>query len=86
MREISRADVSISEALPVTMPERTILDLWLDKEDPSLIADALNDALHVYTHTFRLEHLENLFVDTLGIGKGKEELNSLLKDAGVDKS
>ena len=43
-RRVERKDVSFSEGLPVTMPERTLVDLILDDEDPSLVNDALIDA------------------------------------------
>ncbi len=43
-RNIEREDVSFSEGLPVTRPERTLVDLVLDEEDPSLVLDALRDA------------------------------------------
>ena len=43
-RRVEREDVSFSEGLPVTRPERTLVDLVLDDEDPSLVADALEGA------------------------------------------
>jgi hypothetical protein len=43
-RRVEREDVSFSEGLPVTGPERTLVDLVLDDEDPSLVIDALGDA------------------------------------------
>lgn len=43
-RRIEREDVSFSEGLPVTRQERTLVDLVLDDEDPSLVIDALGDA------------------------------------------
>lgn len=82
-RIIMRDDVSFTEGLPVAKPERTILDLWLDKEDPSLVADALSDAVYKYTHTFRLDHLEALFVGALGKDKGKQQLDFLLTTSGI---
>ena len=43
-RDVSREDAMFSQGLPVTRPERTIFDLVVDKEDLSLVADALRDA------------------------------------------
>lgn len=43
-RVIEREDVSFSEGFALTKPERTMLDLILDKEDPSQIIAALKDA------------------------------------------
>jgi len=43
--EIDPSDVTIVEGLPVTRPERTLVDLCLDFEDPSLIEDAFRDAM-----------------------------------------
>lgn len=84
-RRIARDDVSFTEGLPVTKLERTMLDLWLDKEDPSLVVDALSDAMHKYTHSFKLGHLEALFVDALGAEKGKRQLGFLFANAGITK-
>ena len=44
-RAIEARDVTIAEGLPVTRPERTLVDLCLDFEDPSLIEDAFRDAM-----------------------------------------
>lgn len=44
-REIAERDIVWLDGLPVTKPERTLVDLCLDCEDPSLIIDAYNDAL-----------------------------------------
>ena len=43
-RAINAEDVSGEQGLPLTRPERTLIDLRLDSEDPSLIADAYRDA------------------------------------------
>ena len=37
-------DVAWVDGLPVTKPERTLVDLCLDFEDPSLVEGALRDA------------------------------------------
>lgn len=43
-RTIDQADVAWVSGLPVTRAERTLVDLCLDDEDPSLLEDALSDA------------------------------------------
>lgn len=43
--EIDPSDIVIVDSLPVTSPERTIADLIRLNEDPSLIGNALNDAI-----------------------------------------
>ena len=80
VRDIGRDDISFIEGLPVTKPERTILDLVLDNEDPSLIADALADA---YEKTFDTNRLSKLFIDAFGKGKGEGMADALLSDAGM---
>lgn len=45
IRHISRDDVSFAHGFPVTKTERTLVDLVLDNEDPSLIQNAYSDAL-----------------------------------------
>lgn len=44
-RPVDPRDITIIEGLPVTRPERTLVDLCLDFEDPSLIEDAFLDAV-----------------------------------------
>ena len=56
-RRVEREDVSFSEGLPVTGPERTLVDLVLDDEDPSLVADALEGAREGGLDVTRLEGL-----------------------------
>ena len=56
-RRVEREDVSFSEGLPVTMSERTLVDLALDDEDPSLVIDALGDARERGVDDARLERL-----------------------------
>ena len=45
VRQISREDVGFDHGFAVTRPERTIVDLVLDDEEPSLVRDACDDAL-----------------------------------------
>jgi len=56
-RRVEQEDVSFSEGLPVTRPERTLVDLVLDDEDPSLVADALEGAREGGLDVTRLEGL-----------------------------
>lgn len=56
-RRVAREDVFFSEGLPVTRPERTLVDLVLDDEDPSLVAGALVDARSKGVDESRLETL-----------------------------
>lgn len=44
IRNIAREDVTWIYGMPVTRAERTLVDLYIDREDPSLIADAFADA------------------------------------------
>jgi hypothetical protein len=44
-RQITFGEVFWVEGLPVTCAERTLVDLCLDYEDPSLIEDAFDDAI-----------------------------------------
>jgi hypothetical protein len=44
VRAVDEGDVTGVDGLPVTKAERTLLDLCMDFEDPSLVEDALRDA------------------------------------------
>lgn len=57
IRAIDRQDVSWMLGLPVTRPERTLVDLCLDFEDPSLIGNAFRDASARGLDLHRLEDL-----------------------------
>lgn len=56
-REIEAADVTWISGLPVTKPARTLVDLALDHEDPSLLENALVDASHGNLDFDRLDTL-----------------------------
>ncbi len=56
-REIDDRDIAWIEGLPVTKAERTLIDLCLDFEDPSLIENALRDAAGKKLDFARLELL-----------------------------
>lgn len=85
VREIAREDVAFIGGLPVTRAERTLLDLCIDKEDPSLIAKALSDCARRFTGSFSFGHLKSLFVSTFGADKGMSQLEALLADAGIER-
>lgn len=57
-RVVNQADITWLHGLPVTKPERTLVDLCLDFEDPSLVEDALREA--AWQPSFDFEHLEEL--------------------------
>lgn len=54
VRRVSREDVSFEYGFPVTKMERTLVDLVLDDEDPSLIRDVANLAISASFETSRL--------------------------------
>ena len=56
-RRVEQEDVSFFEGVPVTRVERTLVDLVLDDEDPSLVADALEGAREGGLDVTRLEGL-----------------------------
>ena len=56
-REIAEQDIVWLDGLPVTKPERTLVDLCLDCEGPSLINDTYRDALGRGLNTQRLKEL-----------------------------
>ncbi len=79
VRRIDPRDVSWISGLPVTRPERTLVDLCLDHEDPSLIADAYHDAERVRLDLARLGEL----VESVGATpRRKASLKSLTELIG----
>ena len=67
-RRIDPNDTVFSSGMMVARPERVILDLALDGEDPSLVADALADARRRLTGTgeFDTGRLRELFESSSG--------------------
>lgn len=67
-RRVDPDDTIFKGGMVVTRPERTILDLALDGEDPSLVADALADARHRLAGTgeFDMARLRELFGSSSG--------------------
>ena len=57
IRGVPRDDVSFIEGIPVTGAERTLVDLVLDGEEPSLVQDAFADARAKGLDTEKLERL-----------------------------
>lgn len=57
VRRIGSQDVSWVRGLPLTRLERTLVDLCLDYEDPSLVADAYHDAERAGLDLVRLGEL-----------------------------
>lgn len=57
VRDIAHEDVTWIQGIPITRPERTLVDLYIDREDPSLIADAFVDAVRNSVDLNRLRSL-----------------------------
>ena len=57
IREVAREDVSFAEGFAVTKIERTLFDLVLDHEDPSLVEAALADARKIGLDEEKLNRL-----------------------------
>lgn len=70
LRKIDPQDISWVRGLPLTRLERTLVDLCLDYEDPSLIADAYHDAERAGLDHARLGEL----VESVG-GTPKREMS-----------
>ena len=86
VRRVDERDVSFALGIPVTRSERTILDLVLDGEDPSLVADALADAARnlAQPKDFDISRLSKLFRESKGRwGAPAGTLDTLLTEAGV---
>ena len=73
-RAINAEDVSWEQSLPLTRPERTLIDLCLDSEDPSLIADAYRDVRDI---GLDYEHLGKLVRETSATPKREKALEAL---------
>lgn len=81
VRRVARDEVSYESGLPVTTPERTVFDLVVDDEDPSLVADALRDAC-ANGKPFDMGKLNALLVAKYGQHEGEKALASLMADVG----
>lgn len=80
-REIAEQDIVWLDGLPVTKPERTLVDLCLDCEDPSLILDAYNDALG---RGLDIQRLRGLVEENSKTAKRRELMAPLLIALGCD--
>lgn len=84
VRDINRLDVAFEQGLPVTKPERTIFDLVLDHEDPSLIADALRDS-GALGHDFDFTRLQKMLAEKYGEARGERVFRTLQADSGLSE-
>lgn len=80
-REIAEQDIAWLDGLPVTKPERTLVDLCLDCEDPSLIIDAYNNALG---RGLDIQRLKELVKENSKTAKRRELMAPLLIALGCD--
>ena len=74
IRGVPRDDVSFVEGVPVTKIERTLVDLVLDGEDPSLVENALADAR---TKGFDRGRLERLAAETKASAKERKTMERI---------
>lgn len=86
-RALDPRDVTLVEALPVMTVERTIADLIEDRQDLSLVADALRDASD--RRVLDLDRLRELLAplaerNGFRKGDGSALLNRLMEIAGID--
>lgn len=75
-RAIDAEDILWDHGLPLTKPERTLIDLCLDHEDPSLIANTFHDAERANLNLSRLEILVAKIGNT---PKNKKALRPLIE-------
>lgn len=75
VRAIDEDDIAWMDGLPVTRAERTLADLCLDCEDPSLVENALREA--AFRRMVDPARLEGL-VAKLGASRGRASLLALL--------
>ena len=83
-RSVDPCDVTVVDGLPVTSKERTLLDLYKDNEDPSLLADALHAAFNEGKgfDYFRMRDLfEEDSRDPRGVGE--DAFVDLLNESGI---
>ena len=86
VRRVDERDVTYVFGFPVTRSERTILDLVLNREDPSLVADALADAARSLARPKYLDvsRLSTLFHESKGRwGAPAGVLDTLLAEASI---
>lgn len=87
IRVLPDKDVTVREGLPVTTRERTIADLVEDRQDRSIVGDALRDAASQSRLDIdRLTELLGPLAERNGYsnGDGESLLDELLQIAGID--
>lgn len=82
VRTISYDEVAFRQGVPVTRAERTVLDLVLDCEELSLVADVLRDAVHV-DRDFEIGKLAYYLRAAYPRSRADRILEGLLADAGL---
>jgi len=82
IRAVDEDDVAIVSGVPVTKPERTVVDLTIDREDPSLVEDALADALRGGEWGFDVSRFEMLLKENVA-RVGQREADRLLSIAAA---
>lgn len=83
VRRIARDDVSFEFGVPVTRLERTLLDLVLDGEEPSLVEKALEDARKRGLNEDALARLTTEACEPRKAGQVAEELLGKGRNDGV---
>ena len=85
-RQLPSSDVTVRDGLPVTTVERTIADLVEERQDLSIVADALRDAAMQTLDTTRLTALLSPLADRNGHPRddGAALLEDLLRIGGID--
>lgn len=76
VRAVPREEVSFIDGIPVTGIERTLIDLVLDGEDPSLVQDALADAR---AKGLDEEKLKRLTAETKASARARKALSALFE-------
>lgn len=84
VRSIDRRDTTIAHGIPVTRPERTIVDLLLDNEDFSLVADVMRDAW-MKSRSFNIDRVKTHFLHAFPKRKALDLFTLILDDAGLNE-
>ena len=84
IRPVPRKEVSFIGGLPITRPERTLVDLVADYEDMSLVANALQDALRSGAG-FDMAKLAGMLAAKYGDGKTERILEELGAEGDRDR-
>lgn len=68
-RDVARRDVSFEQGVPITKPERTVLDLVVDREEPSNVVDVFKEAVES-DRSFNYNRLKKLLSNQFGEEEG----------------